>query len=186
MGSGYHIDKDRFQTVLKVNIAVFIAEILAGYSSGSLSMISDSFHVSLHVFASLVAIVSEYEFLGINSEKIKFWSAVTNIALFFPLAYLIAIEAYRRWQTPPILDLTPTYFLIAFLGLVANLYTVFILPSKKDNHTNKNVWILRIHMIFDSIGSIIVIGGAFEILRTGNYFIDPVSSMILAGLIILA
>lgn len=190
MGSGHHSDKDRLRTVLGINIIIFIAEILAGYSSGSLSMLSDSFHVSLHVFASLIALISEYEFLGINPDKIKLWSAGINIALFFPLACTIAYEAYLRWQNPPSLNLGISYFAVAFLGLAGNLYTVFIL--KPDNHghpqspVGTNRFILFIHMIFDSVGSVIVIAGAFEILRTGNYFIDPASSMILAGMIVLA
>lgn len=189
MGSGHHTDKDRLRTVLGINIVIFIAEILAGYSSGSLSMLSDSFHVSLHVFVSLVALISEYEFLGINPDKIKLWSAGINIALFFPLALMIAYEAYLRWQNPPSLNLGPAYFAVAFLGLAANLYTVFML--KPDNHEHRqdkigtNRFILFVHMIFDTVGSVIVIIGAFEIIRTDNYSIDPASSTVLAGMIVL-
>lgn len=197
MGSGHRNNKDRLLTVLKINIVVFIAEVIAGYISGSLSMISDSFHVSLHVFASAVALTSEYEFLGINPKNIKLWSAIINIALFFPLAYGIASEALNRWSNPPTIDLSIYYFLAAFLGLFANLYTVFILKPEKhvhghgENHCeqenkNHNRFILYIHMIFDTIGSIIVIGGAIEIYRTANYFIDPVASLILSVLIVLA
>lgn len=189
----HHTDKDRLGTVFIINVIVFVAEIIIGYSSGSLSMISDSFHVSLHVVASLVAFFSEYEFSWISPEKIKFWSAGINIALFFPLAFMIASEATVRWHNPPVIKYTSAYFLIAFFGLGANLFTVFILkPDKHAHHSNhnhaenKNRFILYIHMIFDSIGSVIVIAGAFEIIRTSNYAIDPISSLVLAGIIVFA
>ena len=89
MGSGYHSDRDRFLAVLKINFLVFIAELASGWYSGSLSMTSDSFHVSLHIVASLVALASEFKFLGFSSENIKKCSAGINISLFFPLAAMI-------------------------------------------------------------------------------------------------
>jgi len=188
MGGGHGTDKDRLWTVLKINIVVFIAEILSGYSSGILSMTTDGFHVMIHVFASIIALVSEYEFLKIRPDKIKLWSAGINIALFFPLAYLIFFEASRRLQNSPAVSPGFIYFLVAIFGLAANIYTVVILKPKKHEHNskNKNIFILYIHMIIDTVGSVIVLIGAVEIIRTGNYSIDPISSFILAGLIVLA
>ena len=101
---------------------------------------------------------------------------------------MIAYEANIRWQNPPVINPTPIYFLVAIFGLIANFYTVLILKPKKHKHQteNENILILYIHMIFDTIGSFIVLIGAIEIIRTGNYFIDPMSSFVLAGLIVLA
>jgi len=186
MGSGHRTDKDRFLTVFEINVIIFIIELLAGWYSGSLSMMSDSFHVSLHVVVSLVALVSEYEFGGLTPNKIKLWSAGINIALFFPLAALISYEAYKRLQNPPTQNLNFTFFLVAFLGLVANIYTIIILPKgfDKEPPNNKNRPLLRIHMIFDTIGSVIVILGGVAIYKTGSNFIDPKLSFGLAGLIV--
>ena len=111
MESGHRTDKDRFLTVFKVNVLVFIVELLAGWYSGSLSMISDGFHVSLHVVVSLVALASEYDFWGLAPHKIKLWSAGLNIALFFPLAALISYEAYKRLQNPPTQNLNFIFLL---------------------------------------------------------------------------
>lgn len=187
MGGGYWTDKDRFLAVFKINLAVFAVELLAGWYSGSLSMVSDGFHASLHVIASLVALASEYKFLGFPSEKIKLWSAGINIILFFPLAALISYEAHGRLSNPPVLNLTPMFFFVALSGLVANVYTVWIL--KPDHHKtgskNKNRFYLFIHMIVDTIGSIMVVVGGIEIYRTGAYALDPKLSFALAGLIII-
>lgn len=187
MGSGrYRNDKDRFLAVFKINLAVFIIELLTGWYSGSLSMVSDSFHASLHIVVSLVALVSEYDFFDFSSDKIKQWSAGINIILFFPLAALIGYEAYERLSNPPILNLTLMFFMVALFGLAANIYTAAVV--KPDHHEtdskNKNRLYLFIHMVFDAIGSVIVIIGGIEIYRTGTYALDPKLSFVLAGIIV--
>lgn len=178
-------DKNRFLAVFKINVAVFVLELLAGWYSGSLSMTSDSFHVSLHILVSLVALASEYQFLGFSPIKIKRWSAWINIGLFFPLAYIIASEANRRWHNPPIVNIGSAFFVVAILGLAANLYTIKILgeTSEEGHSENDNRFLLWIHMIFDALGSLIVIAGGVLISQTSLYWLDPVASFILAGLI---
>ena len=189
MGSGHLINKDRFLTVLKVNLVVFIAELSAGWYSGSLSLTSDSFHASLHVLASLIALASEHEFFGFSPGKIKLWSAVANIILFFPLAAVISYEAYKRLNNPPMLELNAVFFIVAFMGLAANIYTAVILHKKSHEQQgrqpeDRNRFLLFVHMIFDTIGSVIVIIGGVEIMRRGYYFLDPQLSFVLAGLIV--
>lgn len=186
MESGHRTDKNRFLAVFWINVIVFVIELLVGWYSGSLSMIADGFHVSLHVVVSLVALTSEYEFWGLAPNKIKLWSAGINITLFFPLAGLISYEAYKRLINPPTQNLNLTFFLVAFLGLAANIYTIIILSSGSETQSsnNKNGPLLRVHMIFDTIGSIIVIIGGIAIYKTGSNFIDPKLSFGLAGLIV--
>lgn len=185
--SGYRNDKDRFLAVLKINIAVFIAELMAGWHSGSLSMASDSFHVSLHIVASLVALASEFQFMGLSSDKVKQWSAWINIFLFFPLAASISYEAYQRLINPPVVSITPIFFTIAFLGLIANIYTIKILDNESDEeHSgNENKFLLQMHMVFDALGSVIVIVGGAVIGSLNLYWLDPVASFALAGLIVI-
>jgi len=81
MGSGYRTDKDRFLTVLKINVIVFLAEFTVGLYSGSLSMISDGFCVSLHIIVSLTALASEIKLWNLSQDKIRYWSAKINLAL---------------------------------------------------------------------------------------------------------
>lgn len=183
----YLSDKHRFIAVLKINIIVFIAELAIGYYSGSLSMISDGFHVSLHVVVSLVALISEFQFFGLSADKIKRYSAGINIALFFPLAIFIGYEANTRLTNPPVVSITSAFFLVAVLGLVANIYTVRILHEGKGkcNSKNQNRFLLYSHMIVDTISSLIVLIGAGEIYRSGNYILDPKLSFVLACLILL-
>lgn len=187
MGSGYLTDKDRFLAVFKINTFVFLAELTVGIYSESLSMMSDGFHASLHIIIALVALASTYEFMGFSPEKIKHWSAGINIALFFPLAGMIGYEANQRLNDPPEINITSVFFLVAILGLVANLYTIRILHggAGEAHSKNKNRLLLKVHMIVDAIGSVMVIIGAVGIYHSGNYLLDPKLSFVLAGLIVI-
>jgi len=180
MGSGQRTDKDRFLAVLKINILVFIAELLVGFYSGSLAMLSDSFHVFIHVVASIIALISELKFSFLPQEKIKKLSAGINIGLFFILAFWIGHEAIKRLATPQQLNINFIFFAVAFAGLAANIYTVRILHSHSDEEFSENRDILYWEMFYDSIGSVVVIICAVAIYFTGFNIIDPILSIFLA------
>ena len=175
--------KIRFLRILKINIVVFISELLVALYSGSLTMLSDSFHVSLHILAPLTAYISEFEFLGFSGKTIKKWTAGINIILFFILAGGIAHEAWGRITNPPQLRIGIFFFVIAILGLLANIYNANLLHTIKDKECNQNIKPLFWHMVFDSAGSVIVIIGAVVMYWTSVYILDPILSFILAALI---
>lgn len=184
MGSGHQTDKDRFLTVLKINIIVFLAEFIVGLYSGSLSMISDGFCVSLHILVSLTALVSELKLWNSSQDKIRYWSAKINIILFFPLAASIGWEAYDRLKEPPVLTMTSIFFIVALMGLAANIYTARLLHGDPGEEISENRSIFYWHMLSDIVGSIIVITGATVMRLTEFYLLDPILSFILVSLIV--
>jgi len=173
-------DKDRFWAVFVINLIIFIAELLVGLYSGSLTMLSDSFHLSIHVIASIVALISEYGFLGLPQEKTKKWSAAVNIFLFFILALVIGNEAWERLLNPKAVNITIVFFLVGIAGLLANWYTVKVLESSPDEEFSENRDILFWEMIYDYVSSIILIACAVIIYFTGWYILDPILSIVLA------
>ena len=181
--SVHNTHKNRFLLILQINLVVFIGELLVALYSGSLTMLSDSLHVSIHIVAPFLAYISEYEFGGISGKSIKKWTAGINIILFFVLAAGIAYEARERLSLPPQLRLGPTFFVVAILGLVANIYSANILHNIEDDECEQNVKPLFWHMVFDSAGSVIVIVGAVLMYVTHLFILDPILSFILAGLI---
>lgn len=186
MRSDYRTDKDRFLTVLKINLPVFIAELAIGIYSESLTMISDSVHLSIHIIAPLIAYVSELQISNLPQEKIKQWTAKFNTFLFIILAGLISHEAWQRLFNTPDLKLTPIFFVIAFIGLAANIYTTKILykqPGQEEYSINREA--LFWHMALDAIGSIILILGTIVIYYTEINLIDPILSFVLAGIIVI-
>lgn len=180
----HKLHKSRFLLILRINLVIFIAELLTALYSGSLAMLSDSLHVSIHVLAPFVAYLSEFEFLGFSGDRIKKWTAWVNIFLFFFLAGFIAYEAWQRLSYPPELRIGLMFFLVAILGLGANVYCAGILHRIEDKECHQNIQPLFWHMVFDSAGSVIVIIGAAIMSGTQLYILDPVLSFILAGLIV--
>ena len=177
--------KSRFLLILKINIVAFLAELAVAFYSGSLTMLSDSFHLALHIFTPLIAYISEFEFFGLSGERIKKWTAGSNILLFFFLAGLIVNEAWERLSQPPELKLGHIFFVVAVVGLAANIYNARLLGTIEDRECHVNIKPLFWHMVFDSIGSVIVIIGAMVMYPTGWFIIDPILSFVLSGLIVL-
>ena len=189
-GEDHSKHKRVFLKVLLINAVVFSAEFIVALYSGSLTMLSDSFHVFIHIIASLVGFVSEFEFLGLGPRKIKTCTALTNIALFFISAGIIAKEAIRRLAAPPELILNSPYFIIAFLGLIANIYNAHIIDKDEHRECSQNMKILHTCMVYDAVSSVIVIAGALAMYSlamyfTGIFILDPVLSIVLVVLMLL-
>lgn len=185
MGGGHHDDKGRFLTVLKINVVAFFLELIVGIYSGALTMISDSFHLSIHIIAPLIAYFSELKIENYSSGVIKKYSAGFNIFLFVVLAFGIGREALERLGQPPEIKVNFLFFVVAFIGLLANIYTAGLLHKSNGGGYSINRKALFWHMVFDALGSLILICGAFILILTGNYKIDPILSIILAALIVI-
>lgn len=182
---GHKDHKRVFLNVLVINIAIFLAEFMVALYSGSLTMLSDSFHVLLHIVASLIGLISEFEFLGLAPQKIKTYTALINITLFFIGAGLITKEAIERLSEPPELILNSTYFTIAFLGLAANIYSAKIIARVEHRECSQNMKTLHACMVYDAIGSVVVVAGALAMYFTGIFILDPILSIVLVIFMIL-
>lgn len=184
MGDGHRNDKDRFLAVFKINVIAFFLELIVGIYSGALTMISDSFHLSIHIIAPLIAYFSELNIGNYSPRFIKKYSAGFNIFLFVVLAFGIGFEALERFRQPPEIKVNFLFFAVAFIGLLANIYTAGLLHKSNGGSYSINRKALFWHMVFDALGSLILIFGAFVLVSTGNYKIDPILSILLAILIV--
>src|SRR3989344_2605479 len=182
MGSGSN--KDRFLAVLALNVLVFAAELAIGLYSGSWAMISDSLHVLIHVFASVIALCSEMRIGRISPAALNRWSAMLILLLFVPVVILITNEALKRLANPPTLIITLAFFAIAAFGLLANIWASRILAKGRGGTYTHSRMALFWHMLFDTDGSLIVIIGAVQMYNSGNYSLDPLLSLVLAGVIL--
>jgi cobalt-zinc-cadmium efflux system protein len=171
---------------LKINLFVFIAELAAALYSGSLAMLSDSLDLSIHILAPFLAYISEFQFLSIPAEKIKKVASLMNISLFFLLAAIIAKEAWDRLSDPPDITIGLFFIIVAFAGLAANIYNAKLLHRIPGHSCEQNIKPLFWHMVFDAAGSVIVIIGAITMYFSKIYIVDPILSIFIAGLMVLA
>lgn len=185
-GHHHHNDKDRYLAVLKINFLMFIGELAVGLYSGSLAMLSDSFHLFLDALAPLISYLSEFKILGLSEDKLRKIVIRISISLFFIVAGGIIYEAIIRMRNPPELHINFWFFIVAIIGLAGNFYSFLILKKEEGEDCSVIRKLLSRHMLADAGGSVVVIIGAISMSVWHINTLDPILSIILAILIILA
>jgi cobalt-zinc-cadmium efflux system protein len=96
---------------------------------------------------------------------------------------VIIWEAYSRFMEPPTVDSGPM-MLIAFVGLVANLVSAWVLLKQGDVKDNINLRSAYLHMISDALGAVGAILAGFFMYQFGWYIADPIISVVVSLLIL--
>lgn len=174
-------------TIIMVVTMVFAAvEFFGGIWSGSLALISDSFHMITDSAAILLALVmasisqkpanNKYSYGHGRAEVIG--ALFNGLFMIGVIAYLI-YEGINRIITPqPIQSIA--LILIASGGLLVNLFAIYML---KDSHS-LNTKAALIHVIGDLLGSIAAIAAGIIIYFTGMTIFDTIISLIVSAILI--
>ena len=163
-------------------------EIIAGFSSHSLSLLSDAGHNFTDALALLLAAIGfAFQDRPANQQKTFGYQRAGVIAAFVNAVTLIVIsgfilfEAVTRLLHPqPLNDRTMMW--VAAIGLALNGAIVIALTRTRKKDLNIRAAIL--HMAGDAVGAVAIVVGAAVIHLTGWSVIDPVLSIAL-GLFIL-
>ncbi len=182
------IREKRLLTATFLNLVIAVAEVVGGLLSNSLSLLSDALHNLSDGFALLIAYIANRISKKPSNERKTFgYKRIEILAALFNGLVLIAVtiylfyEAYLRLNHPePVKGLL--MFVVAVIGLIANLVAVIIL--RKDTGNNINVKAAYLHLLSDTLSSVAVIIGGGLIYFFNIYWIDPVIT-ILIGIYIL-
>ena len=165
-----------------LNLIISVAEIIGGFLSGSLSLISDALHNltdTTSMFISLFSIrVSQKAKSSSNTYGYKraeiIAALVNSILLFITIAYIL-FESMQRFFHPQ--EINPSIMLpVAIIGLAGNFFSAVLLFREAQNSMNLKSTFL--HIFIDTISSVIVIVGGIVIYYTGWFYIDPILSLI--------
>ncbi len=175
-----------FATAL--NLVITIAEIIGGLISNSLALLSDAIHNLGDTFAVLLAYTANRiskkdatEKKTFGFKRIEILAALLNAVILIVIIIFLFIEAYHRFQSPePIKGLI--MFIVATVGLIANLIAVILL--KDDSKSNINIRAAYLHLLGDTISSVAVIIGSVLIYFFKIYWLDPLIT-VLIGLYII-
>lgn len=176
----------RIGWAILINIGITVAEIIGGILSGSLALLSDAGH-------NLSDVISlGFSFLGeklstrkatrrhtFGFKRTEIFTALVNSLSLIGIAFFIAWEALKRISSPPELSLG-LMMGIATIGLIGNLLSMAIL-GKREN--NLNIKAAYLHLFYDAISSIAVIGSGLFIYVTGWVTADLVVSLLIAGMV---
>ncbi|MGB3288646.1 MAG: cation diffusion facilitator family transporter [Burkholderiaceae bacterium] len=189
MGSG-HIhaspssDNEKYLwTALALTSTFLVAEVIGGFMTGSLALLSDAAHMMTDASAlgiSLAAIrvakrpADARRTFGYHRFEIL--AAAFNAMLLFLVAMYILYEAYQRLQVPQ--DIQSTGMLvIATIGLIINLISMRLLS--RGAGTSLNVKGAYLEVWSDMLGSIGVIVGAIMIRVTGWIWLDSIIAVLI-------
>lgn len=174
-----------------VLIASFMfVEVAGGVISGSLALLADAAHM-LTDAASLALAWIGYKLAARPADetrtygfaRVRVLAAFTNGLALIALAAWILIEGVQRLQSPqPVMG--PLLLGIAVIGLVVNLICFAVLHGgdREDLNLRGALW----HVAGDLLGSLAAIIAAIIIIKTGWMPIDPILSMLVAILVLVA
>ncbi|MDF1613137.1 cation diffusion facilitator family transporter [Stygiobacter electus] len=176
-------EKNLFIT-MALNFFITIAEVIGGFVSGSLSLISDA----LHNFSDGIAIIITYIAMRLSRrpktfkytfglKRAEIIAAITNASTLIIISFFLIKEAIERFYNPS--QITGNLMLIvASIGLIANIAGTLLL--KKGSEGNLNIRAAYFHLLSDAVSSLAVIIGALFIIFYKVYWIDPLLTILIA------
>ena len=181
--------KGRLKLSVVLTGVIFIAELVGGYLTNSLALMSDAAHVFMDVFALSLSWFAIYisempptEKRTYGLHRVEVFVSFINSAVLFLLTIFIFYEAYKRLLDPAPVE-SVGMVIVAAVGLVVNL--IVALWLKQYAATDMNIKSAFIHVVGDAAASVGVIIGALVMHYTGWFMADPIISVVI-GLIILS
>ena len=167
-----------------------MVEVIGGFLTNSLALISDAGHMLTHLFALLVSLFALFFAAKPPTEKktygfyrLEILAALFNGIMLFMITVWIFYEAYQRFMHPESIS-SGKMFMVACIGLVANITCAYILKGNGHGHS-LNVRSAFLHMLGDTLSSVGVIIGAGIIYYTNWFIIDPIISVLICVLILI-
>ena len=190
MAHDYSHNRRQLTLALGLTGGYCVVEFVGGWLVNSLALLSDAGHMLSDVTAMGLSLFAAYiSTLPVTSQKtFGYYRAEILVAFLNGLALwlvagIIFREAYYRFFSPPEVQ-GHGMILIAGVGLLVNLLTVWMLHGARD--TNLNLRGVFLHVLSDALGSVGAIVAGVLILWTGWYWADPVTSVIIGCLILLS
>jgi len=172
---------------LSITISFFIIELVGGFITNSLVLVTDAWHMLNDASALILAIIAAWiAQRPINMKKTFGYYRAEILAAFLNGIFLWAVvvfifyEAIQRIQHPAQVE-SLNMLVIAFLGFIANGLSAAILSKSKSESLNVKGAFL--HVLADTLGSIGAISAGIIMYFTGWYQADPLISIIIGVLI---
>jgi len=183
-------DRSRLLLVLAITGAYFVSELVGGYLTGSLALLTDAVHLVADIAAILLSLFS----LWIASRparggktygylRSEILAALLNGLMLWFLVALIFIEALQRLQHPQGVKALGV-MLVASIGLVVNGFSAWVTYSGERGRSGMAVRSVFLHVISDLVGSLGVLSAGALTYFTGWMRADPAVSMFIGLLII--
>ncbi|MFC4769881.1 cation diffusion facilitator family transporter [Effusibacillus consociatus] len=185
-------NKKSLSIALVVTGGFLIAEVIGGLLTNSLALLSDAAHMFSDAAAlglSLLAIWFAAKPATLRRTfgfyRAEVLAALINGATLVLVSLYIFVEAYERFKNPPEVE-SGFMIIVATIGLVANLFSAWVLSRGGEHQHNLNVRGAFLHVLGDALGSIGAIVAGLIMMYTGWYYADPIISVVIGILVLLS
>jgi cobalt-zinc-cadmium efflux system protein len=181
----------RTRIVLRISLAATLAYVVvtfvAGLRAHSLALLSESGHNASDFLALLLSSAAVY-FQSRPADSTKTFgyqragvlAAFVNAAVLILISLWILAEAVRRLSSPVAVE-PRVMMIVAAAGVVMNGAIAALLWGVARDVNLRSAFL---HMAGDTLSTAAVIAGGAGILYTGQNWIDPVLSLLIAALIL--
>lgn len=186
----YHIHESKTRIVVILTAVTMVVEIVFGYWTHSMALLTDGYHMASHVLAlglSLVAYFlarrySRTEKTSFNKEKLLALSGFTGAIILQIIAVVMAFQAVTRLLNPVQIRFSEA-IIVAVVGFMVNIASAFILHHKHDEHDehelhDHNLRSAYLHVLADGFTSLTAIIALTVGLFFNLFFLDSVSGII--------
>ena len=178
------------RTALILTALLCVVEVIGGYLTNSLALMSDGAHMftdvaalALSLFALWIGARPASETKTFGYYRAEILAALLNgMALWVVVVFIVA-EAWRRLHDPPPVA-GGGMLAVALAGLLVNVFVAMRLREHREHSLNLRGAYL--HVLSDLLGSVGAVAAGIIIVTTGWTVADPVASALIAGLILLS
>ena len=186
-----HVVEGRDQTALAVALTLTllfaVVEVVTGFMSNSLALISDAGHMvtdaaalGLALLAQLIAKRPPSARHSFGFGRAEALAAFVNGLAMLALVAWIAVEAVQRFADPePVAGATVS--IVAAIGLLLNIAMAWLLSR---GEANMNTRAALVNVMGDLLGSVAALTAGVVIYYTGWMRIDPILSVLVSLLIL--
>jgi cobalt-zinc-cadmium efflux system protein len=188
----HHLPSDKksraFAIAVLLNIAIVVIQVIYGFIAHSTALLADAGHNLSDVLGLLLAWGAIYLSRRRPSERYTYGlrgtsilASLANAALLCMATGAIAWEAILRLANPPAVG-GMTVFAVAAAGLLVNGFSAWLFMSGSKGDLNVRGAFL--HMLGDAAVSAAVAISGLAILWTGWYWVDPLMSLMVVGVVL--
>jgi len=196
-----HHDRNARRTrwVVGLTAAMMVAEIVAGYATGSMALLADGVHMATHAGAlGVAAIAYGYARRHAHDPRYSFGTAKVGDLAGFASALVLAIfsigiaaESAKRLFAPETVDFADAT-LVAVVGLAVNLVSAALLFDRGHHHHghehhhahDNNLRAAYLHVLADALTSVLAIGALLAGRYLGWVWLDPAIGIV--GAVVIA
>lgn len=179
LSSPDEVKEPKLRFAIALTAVILVVELIGGWWTGSLALLSDAGHVFGDVFALMLALMAfrlslrepdERHTFGLHRAEV--FAALINGLSLLAIAAVIFSKAYQRLMAPA--DVKSTEMLvIAVIGLAVNAIVLFRLRGHGGDINLRGAYL---HVMGDLLASVGVVVAAVLIAFTGRHVIDPIIS----------